>query len=142
MLNHIQQLGRAVKQTQYRQHRVLETALATAGTTLAQWDALRTIGSTPGASSHDLAVATFQTDQAFGTLANRLVAQGLIERRAGEGRRIEHFLNKQGERILAAANDIATQVLSDKFAVLSAAEQKQLLKLLTRLAEADEGNLG
>ncbi|MES2037105.1 MAG: MarR family transcriptional regulator [Pseudomonadota bacterium] len=142
MLNHIQQLGRAVKQAQYRQHRALETALATAGTTLAQWDALRAIGSTPGASSHDLAVATFQTDQAFGTLANRLVAQGLIERRAGEGRRIEHFLNKQGERILAAANAIATQVLSDKFAVLSASEQKQLLKLLTRLVEADEDDLG
>ncbi|MFZ6778888.1 MarR family winged helix-turn-helix transcriptional regulator [Undibacterium sp. Ji83W] len=142
MLNHIQQLGRAVKQAQYRQHRALETALATAGTTLAQWDALRAIGNTPGASSHDLAVATFQTDQAFGTLANRLVAQGLIERRAGEGRRIEHFLNKQGERILAAANDIATQVLSNKFTVLSASEQKQLLKLLTRLVEADEGDLG
>ncbi|MBI1770961.1 MAG: MarR family transcriptional regulator, partial [Burkholderiales bacterium] len=47
-----------------------------------------------------------------------------------------------GERILATANGIANQVLSDKFAVLSATEQKQLLKLLTRLVEADEGDLG
>ncbi|MFZ6743707.1 MarR family winged helix-turn-helix transcriptional regulator [Undibacterium sp. JH2W] len=143
MLNHlqltpIQQLGRAVKQTQYRQHRALENALAAAGTTLAQWDALRAIARTPGASSHDLAVATFQTDQAFGTLANRLVAQGLIERRAGEGRRIEHYLNKQGEHILANGNDLANQVLADKFAALNATEQKQLLKLLTRLIESDK----
>jgi DNA-binding MarR family transcriptional regulator len=141
MLNHIQHLGRAVKQAQYRQHRALETALVAAGSTLAQWDALRAIGRMPGASSHDLALATFQTDQAFGTLANRLVAQGLIERRPGEGRRIEHFLNKQGERMLVTANEIAIQVLTDKFAVLNATEQKQLLKLLTKLVEAEDTGL-
>ncbi|MFZ6733534.1 MarR family winged helix-turn-helix transcriptional regulator [Undibacterium sp. Ji42W] len=141
MLNHLQHLGRAVKQAQYRQHRALETALVAAGSTLAQWDALRAIGRMPGASSHDLALATFQTDQAFGTLANRLVAQSLIERRPGEGRRIEHYLNEQGERMLATANKIAMQVLTDKFAVLSATEQKQLLKLLNKLVEAEDTGL-
>ncbi|MCH8617513.1 helix-turn-helix domain-containing protein [Undibacterium sp. TS12] len=138
MLNHIQQLGRAVKQAQYRQHRALENALAEAGTTLAQWDALRAIDRTPGASSHDLALATFQTDQAFGTLANRLVAQGLIERRAGQGRRIEHFLTTEGAQILATGNQIANTVLTSKFAILNQAEQKTLLKLLTRITDVQE----
>ena len=33
-------LGRAVKQAQWRNHRALDSALAAAGTTLAQWDAV------------------------------------------------------------------------------------------------------
>jgi DNA-binding MarR family transcriptional regulator len=53
------------------------------GSTLAQWDALRAIGRTPGVGARELAAATFQSEQAFGTLAGRLVAQGLVDRRAG-----------------------------------------------------------
>lgn len=82
----LEELGRAVKEAQYRHHRALDTRLSAVGTTLAQWDALRAIARTPGASAHELAVATFQGDQSFGTLASRLAAQHLIERRPGRGR--------------------------------------------------------
>src|SRR5689334_11570483 len=100
-------LGRAVKRAQYRQHRTLDAALNVIGTTIVQWDALRAIARLPGASAHALAQATFQTDQAFGTLANRLEAQGMILRRPGEGRRIEHRLTPAGEGKLREANAIA-----------------------------------
>src|ERR1043166_4841201 len=63
-------LGRAVKQVQYRHHRALDTALAGVNSALAQRDARRAIARDPGASAHALAVATFQSDQSFGTLAN------------------------------------------------------------------------
>lgn len=126
-------LGRAIKQVQYRHHRALDTGLAAVGTTLAQWDALRAIGRSPGTTAHVLAVATFQSDQAFGTLANRLAAQGLIERRPGRGRRIEHHLTPTGEKTLEAGHPIADTVLSASFADLSEEERATLLALLTRI---------
>ncbi|MCX5009836.1 MarR family winged helix-turn-helix transcriptional regulator [Streptomyces sp. NBC_00555] len=133
MRNELQTLGRAVKQAQYRQHRALERELATIGTTLAQWDALRAISGAPGTPARALAAATFQSEQAFGTLAARLVAQGLVERRPGHGRRIEHHLTPAGERVLKAGHQIADTVLASCFSTLSTADRATLLDLLQRL---------
>ncbi|MER6128766.1 MarR family winged helix-turn-helix transcriptional regulator [Streptomyces sp. NPDC001795] len=135
MAAELQILGRAVKQAQYRQHRALDSRLASVGTTLAQWDALRAISRTPGASARSLAAATFQSEQAFGTLAGRLVAQGLVERRPGHGRRIEHHLTPAGEETLKAGHQVADEVLAECFAPLSEAERTTLHGLLLRLAE-------
>lgn len=131
----LQVLGRAIKQAQYRDHRSLDTRLAAIGSTLAQWDALRAIARTPGASAHDLARSTFQSDQAFGTLANRLVALGQIERRPGQGRRIEHHLTEAGEQTLQLGHRIADEVLAETFSVLSETERGILLGLLQRLVD-------
>ncbi|AEW98559.1 MarR family winged helix-turn-helix transcriptional regulator [Streptantibioticus cattleyicolor] len=128
-----QALGRAVKQAQYRQHRALDSALAAVGTTLAQWDALRAISRSPGASARELAAATFQSEQAFGTLVGRLAAQDLVDRRPGRGRRIEHHLTPAGERILAAGHRVADQVLTTCFAALTDADRATLLELLRRV---------
>ena len=133
----VQALGRRIKQVQYRHHRALDSRLAAVGTTLAQWDAVRAIGRIPGASAHTLAIETFQSDQAFGTLANRVVAQGLIERRPGRGRRIEHRLTPAGEVILAAGLPVASAVLGASFAGLSEEERSILLDLLLRIAGED-----
>ncbi|MEU4741161.1 MarR family winged helix-turn-helix transcriptional regulator [Actinosynnema sp. NPDC023658] len=134
MRGELQELGRSVKQAQYRQHRALDSALAAVGTTLAQWDALRAVGRSPGASARELAAATFQTEQAFGALAGRLLAQGVVERRPGRGRRVEHHLTPAGERVLAAGHEVADEVLADCFSPLSAADRATLLDLLRRLA--------
>ncbi|GHF71153.1 MarR family transcriptional regulator [Kitasatospora xanthocidica] len=133
MSNELQELGRAVKQAQYRQHRTLDSALSAIGTTLAQWDALRAISRAPGASARELAAATFQTEQAFGTLVRRLTAQGVAERRPGHGRRIEHHLTPEGERLLAAGHKIADEVLAACFAPLPEPDRATLLALLRRL---------
>ncbi len=129
----LQMLGRAIKEAQYRHHRALDTRLGEIGTTLVQWDALRAIARMPGASAHDLALATFQSDQAFGTLGNRLVAQELIERRPGHGRRIEHHLTAAGQRMLAAGHPIADELLATSFARLNESERGTLLDLLQRV---------
>jgi DNA-binding MarR family transcriptional regulator len=134
-----QALGRRIKQVQYRHHRALDARLAAVGTTLAQWDALRAIGRLPGASAHTLAVETFQSDQAFGTLANRLETQGLIDRRPGHGRRIEHRLTRAGEAMLAAGHPVASSVLGASFASLSEEERSILLELLLKVAGEDLG---
>ncbi|MGW2661819.1 MarR family winged helix-turn-helix transcriptional regulator [Nocardia tengchongensis] len=129
----LQALGRAVKQAQYRHHRALDSALSTIGATLAQWDALCAMDRNPGATARALAEETFQSEQAFGTLATRMVARGLIERTPGRGRAIEHHLTEAGAQALAAGNRIADEVLADSFADLSAAERATLLNLLRRI---------
>jgi len=127
-----QELGRAVKQLQYRNHRAIDSALAEVGTTLAQWDALRAIAREPGSSAHWLAGETFQSDQAFGTLATRLEARGLIERRAGSGRVIQHYLTPEGESVLAKGLPKAKAVATESFANLTEHERTTLLALLKK----------
>ncbi|MGA0568292.1 MarR family winged helix-turn-helix transcriptional regulator [Rathayibacter sp. KR2-224] len=129
----LERLGRAIKQVQHRDHRAMEAALQQAGVSLVQWDALRAIDRMPGASSHDLAVAVFQSDQAFGTLAGRLQHRGLIERRPGLGRRVAFELTDLGRHVLAEGRAVVADVWERLFGGLSAAQRDQLLELLALL---------
>jgi len=133
MASDLQPLGLAIKRVQHRHHRTLDAALIEIGTTLAQWDALRAIARHPESSSHRLAGLTFQSDQSFGALANRLVDRGLIRRVAGEGRAILHHLTPDGEAMLQAGNAVADRTLAASFAPLGKAERQQLQALLAKL---------
>ncbi len=129
----LQALGRSIKQLQYRQHRALETRLLAVGASLAQWDALRAIEKNPGASSHDLAEQTFQTDQSFGALATRLAEKALVEREPGKGRVIGYRLTAAGREVLRRSNLAAEEVLSRCFAPLAEDERQRLFSLISRL---------
>jgi DNA-binding MarR family transcriptional regulator len=135
MTTDLEALGLAIKRAQYRNHRTMDAALREIGVSLVQWDALRAIDRMPGASGHELAVATFQSDQAFGTLANRLVDRGLITRSAGRGRRVRHTLTEAGQRALAEGRRLSIDVLQDLFAPLDEAQRTNLLRLLRQLTE-------
>ena len=126
------ELGRAVKQLQNLNHRRLDAGLRGIGTSLAQWDALRAIEDNPGASAHALAEETFQTDQAFGTLATRLIAKGLVERQPGQGRALIHSLTPKGQTILAQGRIIASDIIDGAFAALSDSERAELLSLVRK----------
>jgi DNA-binding MarR family transcriptional regulator len=133
----LETLGQAIKRAQYRNHRTMDAALRELGVSLVQWDALRAIDRMPGASGHDLAVATFQSDQAFGTLANRLVDRGMISRTAGHGRRIEHTLTTAGQSALQEGHRLAVEVLDDLFAPLDEEQRAALAEALRLLAQGD-----
>ena len=126
-------LGLAIKRVQHRHHRALEAGLVEIGTTLAHCTALRAIAGNPGSSAHKLAGLTFQTDQSFGTLANRMVERGLIERVAGEGRAILHHLTPEGQRLLKASDVVTERVLAASFAPLNKGERQQLQGLLAKM---------
>ena len=132
----LQPLALAVKRVQYKHHRTLDAKLIEIGTTLAQWDALRAIDRNPDSSSHKLAGITFQTDQSFGALANRMVDRGLIRRVAGEGRAILHHLTPVGEAMLRDGFVVVNKVIAASFKPLSVDERAQLLGLLSRLFES------
>lgn len=128
-------LGQTLKRAQYRNHRTMDAALRRVGVGLVQWDALRAIDELPGASAHELAVATFQSDQAFGTLASRLLDRGLIERSAGQGRRLQHTLTEAGRVALREGHMIAAETLPDLFAPLDESQRAALLRALRSLTE-------
>ena len=133
MPSDLQRLGLAIKRVQDRHHRTLDAALIELGTTLAQWNALRAIARHPESSAHKLAGLTFQTDQSFGTLANRMVDRGLVRRVAGEGRAILHHLTPEGERMLVAGGTVVDRLLTTSFAPLNKSERQQLQGLLAKL---------
>jgi DNA-binding MarR family transcriptional regulator len=134
----LEDLGRAVKQLQYRHHRGMDQRLRQAGTSLAQWDALRAISRRPNSSAHALAELTFQTDQSFGALASRLVRAGLIERKAGRGRAIWHRLTPKGQSVLKKGYDVIGDVLEGSFGPLSRRQREQLYRFLKRALEDGE----
>ncbi len=134
----LQDLGRAVKQLQYRHHRGMDSRLREAGTSLPQWDALRAISRRPNSSAHGLAEMTFQTDQSFGALANRLVGRGLIERVTGPGRAIRHRLTSKGEATLRKGYLVVDEVFASSFAPLTRRQKEELYSLISRvLTEGD-----
>ena len=137
----LENLALAIKRLQYRHHRTLDARLAPLGITLVQWDALRAISRHSNASSHRLAQLTFQTDQSFGALANRLVARGLINRVAGPGRALRHCLTPAGEALLSEGYPMYDEVLSKSFSPLSSTERDTLYDLLTRLLHGPDGPL-
>lgn len=126
------ELGLAVKRLQVKHHRAATDALRPLGVTLVQWDALRHLHANPGASLHDLAVLTFQTDQAFGTLATRMEARGLI-RRVGAGRAIRPELTPEGERVRAEGARLTEQVVERSFSPLDDTEREAFGDMLQRL---------
>ncbi len=128
----LQELALNVKRLQYRHHRALDSRLRRINTTLPQWDALRAISNHSDSSGHTLAELTFQTDQSFGALANRLVERGMIERVPGPGRAIRHRLTPEGESTLRAGHEIVDEVFTESFAGLTDTQRDQLHKLLNR----------
>src|ERR1700691_6130575 len=138
----LQDMGVAVKRLQMRPHRQANAALAALDISLVQWDALRHLHQNPGASLHDLAVLTFQTDQSFGALAARMESRGLIERVAGPGRAVRHRLTPKGNDLRHAGGEILNRVLAESFSSLTLEQRTTLEALLRQLLSSPDGEEG
>lgn len=137
-----QDVALLVKRLQHRHHRALNAALAQLGVSLVQWDTLRHLARHPGASLHDLALLTFQTDQSFGSLATRMADRGLIERIAGPGRAVRHRLTPRGLELKKAGDALVDGVVGASLRPLSAPERDQLGDLLTKLLDETDQQAG
>jgi DNA-binding MarR family transcriptional regulator len=142
MTRAIQAIGLSVKRLQMRHHRALNAGLVPLGITLVQWDALRHLDENPGASLHDLALLTFQSDQSFGTLAARMINRGLIERVPGPGRAVHHRLTQKGTGLRQGGDAIVERVLRKSFASLAPAQLAEFDELLTRVLSEPGGEVG
>ncbi|WNG28856.1 MarR family transcriptional regulator [Cystobacter fuscus] len=130
-------LGLLIKKVQHRHHRALDARLGSLGISLVQWNALREIDRNPGSSQLRLAELTFNSAQAFGTLTTRLMRLGLIERRPGEGRATVHTLTPKGKALLRQGRELHLEVASASFAPLDEDERAVLMRLLTKLLDAE-----
>ena len=126
-------LGWLIKRIQHGHHRALDKELASVGVSLVQWNALREIDRNPDRSQHQLAEITFNSDQAFGTLLNRLIAADLIERRAGLGRATVHRLTRKGRAKLRDGQHIMFTVTHASFRALDDDEGDTLVRLLSKV---------
>jgi DNA-binding MarR family transcriptional regulator len=132
-------IGLSVKRLQMRHHRAFNAGLTPLGVSLVQWDALRHLDENPGASLHDLALLTFQSDQSFGTLAGRMIQRGLIERVPGPGRAVRHRLTDKGRLLRNEGTAIVERLLEESFAALTPADLATLDSILIRvLAQPDD----
>jgi DNA-binding MarR family transcriptional regulator len=134
----LSEIGLSVKRLQVRHHRAIDSELAPLGISLVQWDALRHLDQNPGASLHLLARLTFQSDQAFGTLAGRMLERGLIERVPSPGRAARHRLTEKGYELRKAGGHIVERVLADSFSALTPTQLATFDKLLIRLLGSPE----
>jgi DNA-binding MarR family transcriptional regulator len=137
MTRSLREVGRSVKRLQMRHHRAANAGLARLDISIVQWDALRNLDENPGSSLHDLALLTFQSDQAFGTLATRMIERGLIERMAGPGRAVRHRLTDEGRKLRRAGDKILDRVLTESFAPLTAKQLASFDELLLLLLGSD-----
>jgi DNA-binding MarR family transcriptional regulator len=126
-------IGLDIKRLQTQHHRAIDAALAPLGISLVQWDALRHLHENPGASLHDLAQLTFQSDQAFGTLAQRMIDRGLLERRPGPGRAVRPKITAKGDKLREQAQDVVDEVLAESLGRLSDTDLARFDALLQRL---------
>ena len=130
-----QDVAMLIKRAQNRHHKMLDSALSHHGLSLVQWDALRHLDRHPDASLHDLAVLTFQSDQAFNTLVGRMVDRGLVERTPGPGRAVRLVMTDRGRTLLTEGHAAVDAVLRETFAPLTARQRDQLGDLLARMVD-------
>ncbi|WP_299569170.1 MarR family transcriptional regulator [uncultured Williamsia sp.] len=130
-----QDVAQLIKRVQGTHHRLLDSALSERGITLVQWDALRHLAHHPDASLHDLALRTFQSDQAFGTLARRMEDRGLVERTAGPGRVVRLTMTDAGRELLEEGRHVVENILDSTVGHLSQRDLDQLGDLLARVLD-------
>ena len=124
-----------IKRIQHSHHRALDRNLAPLGLSLVQWNALREIERYPGCSQHLLAERTFNSDQAMGTLLNRLREGGLVERQGGMGRATSHALTDKGKALLRDGQGVMSALTTASFMVLNDTEKLALVALLTKVVD-------
>ncbi|MFQ4135864.1 MarR family winged helix-turn-helix transcriptional regulator [Nodosilinea sp. PGN35] len=100
--------------TLHRVHAAMEAAfnaaLAEVGLSAAQWDILRLLHHSPGASGADIARYARVTPQAVTTMLRRLEKAGLLRRQAAnKGRAVGSYLSPRGEAALREGDRIAAQ---------------------------------
>ena len=110
-------VGLGLKRAQHELRLAINAELEALGTNISQVNVLLEIKLHPGVSSADLARLAFLTPQTLGQQVIQMQERGLVERKAGNGRKISHLLTGSGEKLLADAmekvREVDTKVLSD-----------------------------
>lgn len=105
------------------------------GISMAQFDVLAHVGSDEGMTQQQLADSLLVTKGNVCQLLDRMETSGLIERRQ-EGRANRLYLTEEGSRLYRELVPAHEDHIAAHFAVLTADEQSELLRILRKLDRA------
>jgi DNA-binding MarR family transcriptional regulator len=107
------------------------------GVSSAQLFVLHTLARAPALSINALAARAHTHQSTVSVVVKRLVAAGLVKRRAAkaDGRRVELLVTRSGRMLLERAPPAAQDRLIQGIDALSGAQRKQLANILRRLAD-------
>ena len=103
-----------------------------------QWRVMAVTGDTPGISATEIGQRTAMDKVAVSRAVAGLIELGYMERTTSEsdGRRSQLFLTDEGQNIYELIVPIALQAERELFETLSPADQKDLARLMDKLADA------
>jgi len=102
---------------------------------VAQFDVLVQVGATPGLTQQDVADALLVTKGNISQLIDRMARDGLLLR-VKEGRLKRLSLTERGRALYAVVTPAQEGFIAARFAALSPADQRELLRLLRLLDHA------
>ncbi len=108
------------------------------GLNIWQWRVMAVTGDTPGISATEIGQRTAMDKVAVSRAVAGLIELGYMERTTSEsdGRRSQLFLTDEGQNIYELIVPIALQAERELFETLSPADQKDLARLMDKLADA------
>ena len=131
-------VGYILKQAAAALRTAMDHALRPLGLTVPQYACLVLLGQRPGLSAAELARGTFVTRQSMHTVLQGLQDRGLLVRPpvAPQGRALPTRLTEPGERLVAEANRVVSEVEGRMLAALPAANVARLRDDLATCAKA------
>lgn len=129
-------LGYAIKRAQVRTYEVYFRTIGTAGLPPARMTALMTIGAEPSISQADLAARLKISGPSMVKVIDALETQGLVQRQshANDRRRYALVPTDKGRAKLRRIRELVDAYEEEIAAGLSAAERRQLMQLLEKVA--------
>ncbi|WP_239026298.1 MarR family winged helix-turn-helix transcriptional regulator [Novosphingobium decolorationis] len=117
-----------------------DEAIAELGVTRSQWTVIAVVSSRPGATQRVIAEALEISEVSAGRLVDRLIAEGMVERKRKHDDRRAHaiYLTPKGQELTGTLSDVATLSEEATFAGLSDEQLRQINATL----EAISANLG
>ena len=129
----------AIVTRQMRKH--FDEAIAELGVTRSQWTVIAVVSTRPGATQRLIAERLEISEASAGRLVDRLIVEGMVERKPKEDDRRAHaiFLTKKGEQLTGKLSDVAALSENSAFAGIDD-DQLQQMNLLLDAIQANLGN--
>lgn len=136
------EVGYELKRAQHALRLRMDEELRELDLTPPQYAAMRALSEEPGLSNAQLARRSFVTPQTMNRILARLMAGGLVERRAHaeHGRVLQSYLTGEGERLLRLCHWRVSKVEERMVAGVSERERQRLLEALRACVEALKGD--
>ncbi len=119
-----------------------DDAIAELGVTRSQWTVIAVVSSSPGANQRLIAETLEISEAAAGRLVDRLITEGMVERKRHADDRRAHaiYLTQKGEELTGTLAEVATISEETTFAGITVSQLEQMSALLDAIS-ANLGNM-